>query len=322
MLFIEAFYSLPLDSMKFDTPITLKELAEFLECQFVGPDDHLITGINEIHRAEKGDVIFVDHPKYYEKALNSEATTILIDQVVDCPENKGLIVSQSPFNDFNAITTHYRPLRKWTEQISTTAIIGESTWIHPNVCIGHDVQIGENCIIHSGVVIGDRTVIGNDVIVQANSTIGSSAFYYKKTQDQYNRLNTCGSVVIEDEVEIGALCSIDAGVTATTVIGAGTKLDNQVHVGHDTIIGKNCLFAAQVGVAGCVEIEDNVTLWGQVGVPANRKIGKGVVVMGQSGVLKDLEDGKTYFGSPADEARIKYRELASLKKLPEIIEKL
>jgi len=308
--------------MRFETPKTLKELADFLGCQSDGPDNHLITGINEIHRAQKGDVIFVDHPKYYEKALQSCASTILINQAVDCPEGKALLVSENPFRDFNAITTHNWPYTKWTDQISKSAVIGKNTTIHPNVCIGHNVKIGNNSIIHSGVVIMDRTEIGNNVVIQANSTIGSSAFYYKKNDVQYERLNTCGYAIIEDDVEIGALCSIDAGVTATTVIGAGSKLDNQVHIGHDTIIGKNCLFAAQVGVAGCVVIEDNVTLWGQGGVPANRKIGEGVVVLGQSGVLKDLEGGKTYFGSPAEEARIKYRELALLKKLPVIIENL
>jgi UDP-3-O-[3-hydroxymyristoyl] glucosamine N-acyltransferase len=308
--------------MKFEESKTLKEIADFLGCEFEGSESHLIHGVNEIHRVSNGDIVFVDHPKYYDKALNSAATTILIDKRVACPDGKALLISKNPFNDFNTLTKHYRPYSHWTKAISDSAVIGENTMIHPNVSIGHHVTIGDNCIIHAGVVLMDRCQIGNNVIIQSNTTIGTSAFYYQKKDSTYNRLHTCGSVIIEDFVEIGALCSIDAGVTATTVIGAGSKLDNQVHIGHDTRIGKNCLFAAQVGVAGCVEIEDNVTLWGQVGVPANRKIGEGVTVLGQSGVLKDLESGKTYFGSPADEARIKYRELALLKKLPTIIENL
>ena len=286
--------------MKFEVQKTLKEIADFLGCEFQGPENHVILGLNEIHRVSFGDIVFVDHPKYYDKALNSAATTILIDKRVDCPEGKALLISANPFNDFNSITKHFCPYNPWTKAISDSAKIGENTMIHPNVTIGHNVTIGDNCIIHAGVVIMDRSQIGNNVIIQSNTTIGTGAFYYQKKDSSYNSLYTCGYVIIEDFVEIGALCSIDAGVTATTVIGAGTKLDNQIHIGHDTRVGINCLFAAQVGVAGCVEIEDNVTLWGQVGVPANRKIGEGATVLGQSGVVKDLESGKTYFGSPAD----------------------
>ena len=135
-------------------------------------------------------------------------------------------------------------------------------------------------------------------------------------------LHSCGRVVIEDHVEIGALCSVDKGVTGDTLIKRGTKIDNQVHVGHDTVIGENCLFAAQVGIAGCVIIEDDVTLWGQVGVPSDLTIGKGAVVLGQSGLTKNLEGNKTYFGSPAVEARTKFKELAAIRKLPRIIETL
>ena len=127
---------------------------------------------------------------------------------------------------------------------------------------------------------------------------------------------------VEDDVEIGAMCSIDKGVSASTVIGKGTKMDNQVHIGHDTIIGKMCLFAAQVGIAGCVTIEDNVTLWGQVGVPPDLTIGAGAVVLGQSGVHKSLEGNKTYFGSPAGEAKKKMKELVLIRKIPDIIERL
>lgn len=308
--------------MKFETSKTLKEVADFLGCAYKGEPGHPVTGINEIHRVEAGDIVFVDHPKYYDKALESAATTILIDKEVACPEGKGLLISDSPFDDFNKITRHFRPFRQWTESITSSAKIGEGTLIHPNVTIGHNVVIGKNCLIHSGVVIFDDTVIGDHVIIQANSTIGTDAFYFKKKSSGYDRMHSCGNVVLEDNVEIGALCSIDKGVTATTHIGAGSKLDNQVHVGHDTIIGKNCLFAAQVGIAGCVNIGDDVTLWGQVGVPANINIGDGAVLLGQSAPSKDLEGGKTYLGSPASEARVKFRELALLKKLPVIIESL
>ena len=126
---------------------------------------------------------------------------------------------------------------------------------------------------------------------------------------------SCGRVIIGNKVEIGASCTIDKGVSGDTIIGEGTKMDNQVHVGHDTVIGKNCLFAAQVGIAGVVTIEDDVILWGQVGVQKDLTIGKGAVVLGQSGIPKSLEGGKTYFGVPAGEAREKYKEIAGIKML-------
>jgi UDP-3-O-[3-hydroxymyristoyl] glucosamine N-acyltransferase len=135
-------------------------------------------------------------------------------------------------------------------------------------------------------------------------------------------MESCGSVIIHDFVEIGAGCAIDRGVTHDTVIGQGTKLDNMIHIGHDSVIGKNCLFAAQVGIAGAVHIEDGVILWGQVGVSKTLTIGQNTVVLAQSGVPGNLEAGKIYFGSPAEDARIKKRELVWIKRIPEIWEKI
>ena len=135
-------------------------------------------------------------------------------------------------------------------------------------------------------------------------------------------MHTCGRVVIGNDVEIGSNSTIDKGVSGDTNIGEGTKIDSHVHVGHDTEIGKNCLFAAHVGISGAVVIEDDVTLWGQVGIPSDVVIGKGVVVLAQSGVTKSLESNKVYFGSPAAENREKLRELALIRKLPKLMEKL
>jgi UDP-3-O-[3-hydroxymyristoyl] glucosamine N-acyltransferase len=133
---------------------------------------------------------------------------------------------------------------------------------------------------------------------------------------------SCGRVVIEDGVEIGAGCTIDRGVSADTLIGAGTKIDNLVHIGHDTVVGRNCLFAGQVGIAGATTIEDNVILWGQVGVSKTLTIGQGAIVNAQSGVKDSLEGGKAYFGSPVEEARQKVKELVWIKRIPELWEKV
>ncbi|MEM9024368.1 MAG: UDP-3-O-(3-hydroxymyristoyl)glucosamine N-acyltransferase [Bacteroidota bacterium] len=302
--------------MKFDPPQSLGSLARLIGSEAVGDPDFAITGINEIHRVEQGDLVFVDHPKYYDKALQSAATAVLIDKKVDCPEGKVLLVSEQPFRDFNRIISHFQPFRAASAAISDSATVGEGTVIQPNAVIGHDVQIGKDCIIHPNVTIYDRAVIGDRVVIHANTVIGANAFYYQRKADGYHPLRTCGQVVIEDDVEIGASCTIDSGVTAITRIGAGSKLDNLVHIGHDTILGKHCLIAAQVGIAGCVELRDGVKLWGQVGVISDITIGEGVEVYAQSGIGRSLEAGKVYFGSPADLARKKYRELAALRMLP------
>jgi UDP-3-O-[3-hydroxymyristoyl] glucosamine N-acyltransferase len=308
--------------MKIIKPHTLKEIAEIINCKFVGDPNHLVMGINEIHVVVPGDLVFVDHPKYYQKALNSAATTILIDQEVDCPVGKGLIISKAPFDDFNRLTRHFSPFIPQKKEIGEDTVIDESALIYPNVFIGHRVKIGKNVTLHPGVCIMDDCIIEDNVIVGPNSVIGHYAFYYKKKPTGFDRMHTCGGVHLKQNVEIGALCTIDAGVTGMTTIGEGTKIDNQVHIGHDTVVGKDCLMAANVGVAGCVRIEDKVTLWGQVGCASDLTIGEGAIILAQSGISKSLEGGKTYFGSPCSDVKEKFREMAALRRLPQILDKL
>ncbi|WP_306568234.1 UDP-3-O-(3-hydroxymyristoyl)glucosamine N-acyltransferase [Flavobacterium lindanitolerans] len=308
--------------MKFPKTQTLKEVADIIDSKYIGDSNFPVYGMNEIHVVEPGDIVFVDHPKYYDKALQSAATIILINKEVECPEGKALLVSDDPFRDFNKLTRHFRPFRATETAISLSAEIGEGTYIQPNCFIGNHVRIGKNCIIHSNVSIYDHTVIGDNVIIHAGAILGADAFYYKKRPEGFDQLISGGRVVIEDNVGIGALCTIDRGVTGDTTIGEGTKLDNQVHVGHDTVIGKKCLIAAQTGIAGCVKIMDEVTIWGQVGIISSITIGERAVVMAQSGITKSIEGDKTYFGTPADEAREKLKQYANVKKIPEILNKL
>ncbi|MCT8340334.1 UDP-3-O-(3-hydroxymyristoyl)glucosamine N-acyltransferase [Flavobacteriaceae bacterium TK19130] len=308
--------------MKFKTQQTLSEIANILGCEYVGKPDFPVLGMNEIHVVRQGDIVFVDHPKYYDKALNSAATVILINKKVDCPDGKALLISDDPFSDFNKLTKHFNPFDPARAVIADSASIGTHTIIQPNVFIGNNVEIGDDCVIHSNVAIYDNTKIGNNVIIHAGTVLGADAFYYKNRPEKFDKLQSGGNVVIHDDVEIGALCTIDKGVTASTTIGEGTKLDNQVHVGHDTIIGKRCLIASQVGIAGCVQIEDFVTIWGQVGITSGITIGQKAIISAQSGVSKSLTGHKSYFGTPADEFRKKYKELASIRLIPDIIDKL
>lgn len=308
--------------MKFPKSYPLKEIAELINCDFIGNANFPVLGMNEIHVVEPGDIVFVDHPKYYDKALESAATIILINKEVQCPEGKALLVSDDPFRDFNKLTNHFKPFVSANSQIAASAVIGKNTVIQPNTFIGHHVVIGHDCIIHSNVSIYDDAVIGNHVTIHSGSVLGANAFYYKKRPDGYDRLKSCGRVVIEDHVDIGASCTIDRGVTADTRIKAGAKIDNQVQIGHDTVIGKKCLIASQVGIAGCAIIEDEVTIWGQVGITSGVTIGKKAVISAKAGVSKSLEGGKSYFGIPADDFRSKYKEIAAIRKIPEILDKL
>jgi UDP-3-O-[3-hydroxymyristoyl] glucosamine N-acyltransferase len=308
--------------MKFPQAETLETIAKLIGCSFVGSASFPVFGINEIHVVEPGDIVFVDHPKYYDKALQSAATIILINKQVECPEGKALLISDDPFRDFNAISKHYKPFVSASQSISSSATIGKNTVIQPNCFIGHNVTIGANCIINANVSIYDDAVIGDNVIIHAGTVLGANAFYYKNRPEGFDRLLSSGRVVIENNVDIGASCTIDKGVTGDTTIKEGTKIDNLVQIGHDTIIGKKCLIASQVGIAGCVNIEDEVTIWGQVGITSGITIGKKAVISAKAGVSKSLEGGKGYFGIPADDFRSKYKEIAAIRKIPEILETL
>jgi len=287
--------------MRLEKPVPVQWIADFIGAEIAGNTTAAATGINEIHKVEKGDIVFVDHPKYYDTCINSAASVIIINKHTDFPEEKTLLI------------------------VSDSASLGLNTVIMPNSFIGNHVAIGNDCIIHPNVTILDHCVIGDSVIIQAGTVIGSDAFYYNKKTDRdihYKKMNSCGRVVIKDNVEIGANCTIDRGVSGDTVIGAGTKIDNLVHIGHDTEVGRNCLFAGQVGIAGATKIEDNVILWGQVGVSKTLTIGKGAVLYAQSGAPASLAGGKAYFGSPAVDAKEKMKEFVWIKRIPQLWEKV
>lgn len=308
--------------MKYSVPQTLSGIANILNCEFVGDANFPVLGMNEIHVVEPGDIVFVDHPKYYDKALESKATIVLINKEVECPEGKALLITDDPFRDFNKLTNHFNPFIAANAMVSESAKIGENTIIQPNAFVGNNVVIGNNCVIHSNVCLYDNTVLGNNVTIHSGTVLGADAFYYKNRPEKFDKLLSGGNVVVEDNVDIGALCTIDKGVTASTTIGEGTKLDNQVHIGHDTVLGKRCLVASQVGISGCTIIEDFVTIWGQVGITSGVTIGEKAIISAQSGVSKSLAGNKSYFGTPADDFRKKYKEIASIRLIPEILDKL
>jgi UDP-3-O-[3-hydroxymyristoyl] glucosamine N-acyltransferase len=308
--------------MDLQPSVSLKTIIAITGATSTYNESLIISGLNEIHMVRKGDLTFVDHPKYYNKALNSNATYILINKIVDCPEDKVLILHDDPFAAFIKLVKEFRPFEPSYSLVSESSNIGEGTIIQPNSFIGNHVSIGKNCIIHANVTIYDHCVIGDNVIIHSGTIIGADAYYFQRKPQGYRKFESCGKVFISDNVEIGALCAIDKGVSGETFIGVGTKFDNHVQVGHDTYIGNNCLIGSHCAIAGVTRIEDDVILWGKVVVNKDLVIGKGAIILATSGVDKSIEGGKTYFGVPVEEARKKWRELAALRMLPSIITQL
>lgn len=311
--------------MQFPSPVSIQWIATFIGAQLIGNVNGLATGINELHNVDNGDLVFVDHPKYYDKCISSPASFIIIDKTVAVPEGKALLITDNPFEAYSKIVKHFAPFVPSYKAISDSAIVGEGSVIMPNVFIGNQVRIGNNCIIHPNVSIYDNCTIGNNVEIHSGTVIGADAFYFNTKKNRevwYKKMPSCGTVLIEDDVEIGANCTIDKGVSATTKIGRGTKFDNLIHIGHDTVIGKNCLLAAQVVVAGGVTIMDGVTLWGCVIVNKTLTIGENAVLLGTTGVTSNLAGNKTYWGTPAQEAGIAKRELIWIKRIPLLWDKV
>ncbi|MBL0308967.1 MAG: UDP-3-O-(3-hydroxymyristoyl)glucosamine N-acyltransferase [Bacteroidetes bacterium] len=308
--------------MKLKEPVSVKDIALLSHAEIMGDEDAMVVGLNEIHNVETGDLTFVDHEKYYDFTLQSAASFILINKKVEVPVGKTLLYHAAPFEAYNLLAKRFHPELKPAENGAPTYQLGEGSFVYPNVFIGEKVRIGKNCVIHPNTTIYAYTEIGDNVIIHANTTIGADAFYYKKQQTHYDKMHSAGRVVIGDEVEIGAGCTIDAGVSGDTLIGKGTKIDDQVHLGHDVKIGELCIICGQVGIAGNTKVGNRVTLYGKVAVNKNIEIGDDVVVMATSAVAQSLAPGKTYLGIPAQEARTFARQFALIKKLPEIWEKL
>jgi UDP-3-O-[3-hydroxymyristoyl] glucosamine N-acyltransferase len=310
--------------MKLHTALTVAEIAEIIGATIIGDPQVRISHLNEIHKVCRGSVIFVDNEKYFSQAIYSSASAIILNKAVECPPNKALLIVDNPFEAYNNLALRYMPFVPMRASISETAVIGKGTVIEPGAVIGNHVIIGEDCLIRANSVICDHTQIGNNVEIFPNSVIGSNAFYYHQRADKsYEPWHSIGRVVIENNVRIGACCTVDRGVSGDTIIGEGSKIDDQVHIGHGVVIGKHCVIAAQTGIAGKTIIQDYVMIYGQVGISKGLVIGEGAVILAQTGVSKSIPGGgKRYMGSPAADAMQTFKEMAALRRLPELIKKI
>src|SRR6266498_5330954 len=191
--------------MRFEKPVPVSWIAEFIEAKIIGNKEGEASGINEIHKVEKGDIVFVDHPKYYSTCISSAATFIIINKETGCPAGKALLIVEDPFEAYLKLVNHFRPFVPSMQLISDSSKIGAGTVVMPNAYIGNHVTVGNNCVIYPNVSILDHCVIGNYVIIQAGTVVGSDAFYYNKRTSRdihYKKMNSCGRVVIEDFAEI------------------------------------------------------------------------------------------------------------------------
>jgi len=301
--------------MQFRQPIPVREIAAIIGARVIGDPDFPCTGLNEIHKVVPGDILFVDVPKYFDRAFKSAASVIILNQEVEPPAGKTLLVVDQPFEAYDLLARKYKPFTPLSATIDPSALIHPSTVIEPNAIIGKEVTIGKDCYIQAGAIIHSNTHIGDHVRIQAGAIIGTDAFYFKRYPERHAKWHTAGRVIIHDHVDIGAGTTINRGVSGDTVIGEGSKIDCQVHIGHGAVIGKRCIIAGQAGIGGKAIIGDGVVLYGQVGVAQAVHIGDGAIVLATSGVSKDLEGGKTYFGAPAGEVKERYREMATLRML-------
>jgi len=301
--------------MRFPAPLSVANLAERFDAVLLGDAQQWAHGINEIHKVQPGDITFVDIEKYYKASLASAATIIIIDKEVPCPDGKTLLIVESPFDVYDTLVREHRPFQPLRDQIADSAIVHPSSTIEPQVVIGHHVSIGKDCYIQANCYIGNHTTIGDRVVIQAGTMIGTDAFYFKERADRYDKWCSGGEVIIEDDVFIGACCSINKGVSGSTVIGEGSKLDSQVHIGHGAVLGKHCLLAGQVGVGGKAQIGNHVKVYGQAGIGNNITIGDRAVILAKAGVVRSLEGNKSYFGMPAEETQLKFKQIIAVRNL-------
>lgn len=323
-------------------PISLRELAEVIGAEVVGRPgaaDQTINDCKSIEEAGAGDVTFLSNPKYTSQLETTRATAAIVAASVSADANPNLVLlkTRDPYYAWSLALIRLHGFRKHAHggvhpsaHVDPTASIGEGTVIYPGVYIGPHCKIGRDCILYPNVVVYDGCLIGDRVIIHAGTSIGPDGFGFATHKDpdgvwRHHKIPQVGTVVIEDDVEIGSNTSISRGAVGSTVISHGTKIDNNVAIGHGARIGPHGLLVAHVGVAGSTIIGHHATIAGQVGIAGHLKIGDGVTIAAQSGVMADVPDQTTVIGSPAmpaSHARRVYFLFTQLPTMQDRIKKL
>jgi UDP-3-O-[3-hydroxymyristoyl] glucosamine N-acyltransferase len=321
--------------------VKLRELAGRLGCELRGDGDVEVEGVAGIEQAGPGDVTFLANPRYASHLAGTRAAAVILAPDHEAPVPS--IVTDQPYLAFVRAVAILRPPSgpppgaHPSAHVDPTAVLGAGvhvgalavvgpgvrvgarTAIHPHVVLYEGVKVGEDCVLHSGVQVRERCRLGNRVVVQNGAVIGGDGFGFARDQvGRYQKFPQVGIVVIEDDVEIGALSAVDRAALGETRVGRGTKIDNLVQVGHSVTIGEDSVLAGQVGIAGSTRIGRRVTLAGQVGVAGHLTLGDGVIATAQTGIPSSVEEGKVVSGYPAIENRAWLRASAVFARLPEL----
>lgn len=318
------------------------ELAELVGGELIGDPSAIISGAADIEDASEGDIVFADSPKNLDAALSSAASAVIAHSDAKNVA-KPLIRAASPKLSFARVISILTPEPErpvgvhetsrvgsgfkagddvsigFNAFIGDNVTLGDGVWIHPCAYVGSDVSIGNGSVIHPLAVLLDNVIVGSGVTIHAGSVIGADGFGYIATDGGHVKIPQVGSVVIGDNVEIGANCTIDRARTGKTEIGSGTKIDNMVHIAHNVTIGRNCIIVAQTGISGSVEIGDNVVFGGQCGVKDHVNIGEGAMMCARTGVIGDVPPGEFVYGFPARPHKDQMRVEAATRKLPELL---
>jgi UDP-3-O-[3-hydroxymyristoyl] glucosamine N-acyltransferase len=328
---------------------TLKEIATLVAGELAGDGNIVITGVAGIEDAVEGDITFLSNPKYLSFLDRTAASAVIVGRDV-AAGSKTVIRADNPSLAFTRIVSFILPSAvKHPSGIHASAVvakgsnigknvgigacavidegvsIGDNTVIYPNCSIGRDSVIGSNTILYSNVSVRENIRIGSNVVIHCGAVIGSDGFGFVTVDGVHHKIPQVGTVIIEDDVEIGANCTIDRARFEKTVIGQGTKIDNLVQIAHNVTTGKNCLIVAQVGISGSTNIGNNVILAGQVGVVGHITIGDNAIVMAKSGISKNVPANSVLYGVPAqpvNEAKKLHAYVNGLPKMHQTIKDL
>jgi UDP-3-O-[3-hydroxymyristoyl] glucosamine N-acyltransferase len=309
--------------------MTVEELAREIGADVVGDGNQQITGTNTLEDAQPGQIGFLANAKYAKQIEATNASAVIVAPSVVPQKHITLLKSSDPYYAFMKAVVLLHGHRKHPHagvhpgaHVDETATIGERTVIYPGAYVGPRAKIGRDCILYPNVTVYEDCVIGDRCIIHASTSVGTDGYGYATHKGVHHKIPQVGNVIIEDDVEIGACCSIERAALGSTTIGQGTKIDQLVVIGHGCKIGPHCLLVAQVGIAGSVTLGHHVTLAGQAGVTGHLKIGNQVTIGAQSGVMADVDDQSTLVGSPAMPVSHARRVYMLFTQLPNIVERI
>jgi len=326
--------------------LTLTEIAELVNGEVVGDATVNISGVGKIEDAQPGQITFISNPKYAKFIDSTKASAVLVGE--EFPQVSIPIVrTKNAYFSFLKLLRYFNPPIEALEEgihpsatihetatigantrigagavIAKNCLVGENSTVYPGVVIGPNVVVGDNTVLHANVVLREQVKIGNKVILHSGVVVGSDGFGFAREGETYHKIPQVGTVIIEDDVEIGANCSIDRATLGATIIRKGVKLDNLIQIAHNVEIGENTVIAAQTGISGSTKIGRNAIVGGQVGFVGHIEVGDGVTIGAQSGVSKNLRPDTIVFGYPARPIMQAKREEAALRRLPGLLKRI